>query len=111
MSKVRERLLKSALRRTDLLKAVATRFVEVLRDEVPAFFAENTAAAREKQATAFVPTLGKNRKGTRDIVGLVVTSEHDEGLRKQLADDVETSRKITARMMRRQVGDPDVDLT
>jgi AcrR family transcriptional regulator len=97
-------------KRTDLLKAVAARFVEAARRDVPRFLAENVDAAMEKQLQAFIASQVKNRKRTRAFIGLVMTSEDDDGLRAQLADNLKTLREVTALVLRRDADDPDIDI-
>lgn len=98
-------------RRTGLLKAVAARFVEAARSDVPRFVVENVDAAMEKQLHTFITNQVKNRRRTRALLDLVLTSQNDEERRGQLADNVKTLRDVTARVLRRDVDDPDVDLT
>jgi hypothetical protein len=85
--------------------------MEAARSELPRFLVENVDAAMEKQLHAFIASQVKNRRRTKALLELIVTSQHDEELRAQLADNVKTVRDVTARILRQDVDDPDVDLT
>ncbi|MBX3191487.1 MAG: TetR family transcriptional regulator [Labilithrix sp.] len=103
-------------KRMDLLAAVAARFVERLREDVPALAAFATDArarldaAGRRQAMRFVARLAKDRARTRTVIGLVAAAEEDAALRRQMADHVKTLRGLVAKLVERDVRDPDVDL-
>lgn len=103
-------------KRMDLLAAVANRFVERLREESPtliAFAADARArldAAGRKKAMGFVAKLAKDRARTRTILGLLAAADEDVELRKQMAANAESVRGLVARLVDREVGDPEADL-
>lgn len=103
-------------KRMDLLAAVADRFVERLREDAPSLLAlaadtrARIDAAGRKRAMAFVAKLAKDRVRTRTILGLLAAADEDAELRKQVAANAESVRGLVARLVDREVGDPEVDL-
>lgn len=103
-------------KRLDLLAAVAARFVERLREDVPALMDLATEAgarlddAGRRRAMGFVAKLAKDRGRTRTLLGLLATTGEDEALRKQMASHAKNIRGLVARLVGRDVDDPEVDL-
>lgn len=106
-------------KRLDLLAAVAARFAERLREEIPSLASLPTlasdagatlGAAGRAGAMAFVAKLAKDRTRTRTLVGLLAAMEEEPALRREIAGHVATLRKLVAALVGKPDSDPDVDL-
>lgn len=103
-------------KRLDLLAAIAARFVERLRDEVPSLpvlasgARASLGAAGRKRALSFAGKLAKDRGRTRTLIGLLAAAEEEPALRRAMAGHVDSLRKLVATLVDKPAGDPDVDL-
>ncbi|MCA9589124.1 MAG: TetR/AcrR family transcriptional regulator [Myxococcales bacterium] len=98
-------------KRLDLLSAVASRFVTMLREDVPSLFGvQELDDAMRAKALGFVARLTKNRARTRMLLGLIVAAEEDPELREQVAENVQLMRGLIARVLRCSEKDRDVDV-
>ncbi len=106
-------------KRLDLLAAVASRFVERLREELPSFAGvmEGAEGARAKLGAqgrkgvmTFVGKLVKDRHRTRAVVGLVAAADEEPALRREMAAHVQSLRRLVAGLVDKPVDDPEVDL-
>jgi AcrR family transcriptional regulator len=98
-------------KRLDLLSAVASRFVTMVREDVPNLFGvQELDDAMRAKALGFVARLTKNRARTRMLLGLIVASEEDPEMREQVAENVQLLRGLIARVLRCSEKDRDVDV-
>lgn len=87
-------------KRLDLLTAVASRFVTMVREDVPALFGvQELDDAMRARALSFVAKLAKNRARTRMLLGLIVASEEDREMREQIEDHAMLFRGAIARVL------------
>lgn len=93
-------------RRSDLINAVARRYVESAGLEMMQLFQEAESEDLEALLTTFAQKQVTNRRRVRTMVGLLVASEEDPALREQLVQAVLGLRSVIAHVLGVPVGDP-----
>jgi AcrR family transcriptional regulator len=100
-------------KRQDLVSALITRFVELVKDDLPAALLEGAhervdgMRARTLRLAAHVV---KNRARVRMLLGLIVAAEEDATLREDMAENLTLVRSVLAKFLGRSPKDPDVEL-
>jgi AcrR family transcriptional regulator len=100
-------------KRSDLISAVATRFVESMGKDLEAFLRErdpNESANVREQLMAFVIKVAQDRERTRMMLGLIVESESDPVLRQSLLNNTLRVRLVLANSIGLPPEDPDVSV-
>lgn len=92
-------------KRADLMAAVATRFVQMLGEDLA------KAPKSRERGLRFALRLAKDRERTRMLLGLIVESESDETLARSVQTGASAVRGLLARFLDTTEDDPDVDLT
>lgn len=99
-------------KKVDLLTAVASRFVEMMGDDLLAFVNGKTDGdgSIAKRSLAFAARLVKNRERTRMLLGLLVEADADPTLAESMEKNAALVRTLVAKFMSRAEDDADVDL-
>jgi AcrR family transcriptional regulator len=87
-------------KRTDLLAAVAQRYIETVAEEAISL------SARGESTDALVTAVLGDRRRVRTLIALFVASEEDEALRGQLVQSVLATRALMADALGVKEGDP-----
>lgn len=100
-------------KKNDLLSALVTRFVDLLREDLPANLREEVGGRVDVMRARTLRMAGsvvKNRARMRMLLGLVVATEEDPSLRETMAENLVLVRSLVARFMGKPAKDPDVEI-
>ncbi len=103
-------------RKFDLLVAVVERFMQKLDDDLRVAVerekptSERTEVPLRRRVANLATVLIKDRQRTRMLLGLVVEADTDPALREGLLRGVTFTKNVLARVLERQVDDPDVEI-
>lgn len=97
-------------KKVDLVRGVADRLRSVIIEEVAPLLASSLGTSLREKFLGIAARVAQNRGRTRILLALLVEMEHDELLRKELADRVIALKGVFATVMQRDLKDPDVDL-
>jgi AcrR family transcriptional regulator len=92
--------------RSDLIAAVARHYLLSVGEEVGRLVASSSSETLPQALTEFTTDLVKNRKRTRILLGLLVASEEDRSLRKQLVESVLAVRGVVEQLLGVPQGHP-----
>lgn len=103
-------------RKFDLLVAVVERFMQKLDDDLRGavdrekFSAERGDVPLRRRVADLASVLIKDKQRTRMLLGIIVEADTDPALREGLLRGVTFTKNVLARVLERQVDDPDVEI-